>query len=119
MPEWKEQAENVYVTFKPAAWFEQQPVGPRPQVESQLESQLESRLDSLPGRVLRILSKGPIGKTVLAQRLGQKQPSGQLHATIRKLLADGFIGPTLPDKPQSRSQRYRLEEKGREWASTH
>lgn len=26
--EWKEQADNVYVTFKPAASFEQQPAGP-------------------------------------------------------------------------------------------
>jgi ATP-dependent DNA helicase RecG len=119
VPEWKEQADNVYVTFKPAASFEQQPVGPKLQLESQLESQLKSQLESLPGRVLRILSKGPLGKTLLAERLGQKQPSGQLHAAIRKLLADGFIEPTLPDKPQSRLQRYRLEEKGREWVRIH
>ena len=111
LPVWHEQADNVYVTFKPAAWFDQ--TNPLPQ------AQPESQLESLPGRVLRILNNGPHGKTLLAEQLGQKQPSGQLHTAIRKLLADGFIEPTLPGKPQSRLQRYRLTEKGRDWVRAH
>lgn len=77
-----------------------------------LESQLESQLESLSGRVLRILGNGPQGKAALAAQLGQKQASGQLHVTVRHLMGDGLIEPTVPSKPQSRLQRYRLTAKG-------
>jgi ATP-dependent DNA helicase RecG len=46
--------------------------------------------------------------------LGQREVSGQLNKVIRQLLADGIIEQTNPEKPQSRWQRYRLTEKGRE-----
>jgi DNA-binding PadR family transcriptional regulator len=47
--------------------------------------------------------------------LGQKQASGQLHIAVRRLLADELIKMTIPDKPKSRLQRYRLTDKGRAW----
>ena len=120
-PEWKEQADNVYVTFKPAAWFDQTTPTAQVQPETKPESsqssarvQPESQREPLPDRLVQILREGAFSKATLAERLGQRVVSGQLNKVIRRLLADGIIEQTNPEKPQSRWQRYRLTEKGRE-----
>lgn len=117
-PQWEEQSTgDIVVTFRPvpeaAAAKPKSPTTKSREVESRLESQLKSQLESLPRRVLGTLAAGPLGKAALAAGLGQKQVSGQLHAVVRDLLSAGWIEPTIPDKPNSRLQRYRLTEKGR------
>ena len=59
------------------------------------------------------LVRGPLSKAELSDRLGQKQASGQLHEVVRRLVADRLIEYTVPDKPRSRLQKYRLTEIGR------
>ena len=76
---------------------------------SQLESQLESKLAA---KVIRLLRAQASGKAALAQALGHRSVSGELHKQIQRLQALGLIAMTLPDKPQSRLQRYRLTERG-------
>jgi ATP-dependent DNA helicase RecG len=44
--------------------------------------------------------------------LGHKEISGQLNKVIRLLLAEQTVELTIPDKPNSRLQKYRLTEKG-------
>ena len=85
------------------------------QLESeQLESeQPTSQLESLRTRVLGSLVGGPLSKAELSDRLGQKQASGQLHEVVRRLVADRLIEFTVPDKPASRLQKYRLTETGK------
>jgi ATP-dependent DNA helicase RecG len=58
------------------------------------------------------LSGGPLAKSELSARLGQKEVSGRLNQLIRVLLADQTIELTIPDKPNSRLQKYRLTGKG-------
>lgn len=75
-------------------------------------SELESRLGSeLESRVLAALKDAPLGKSATA--LGQRQPSGPLHVTIRRLVEKGALALTLPDKPSSRLQKYRLTPAGK------
>jgi ATP-dependent DNA helicase RecG len=64
-------------------------------------------------RVLRQLVLNPTGKAQLSEAMGQKAISGQLNKVIRVLVADQTIEPTIPEKPTSRLQKYRLTEKGR------
>ena len=54
-----------------------------------------------------------MSKSELSGKLGQKEVSGQLNKIVRELLADQMIEKTIPDKPTSRLQKYRLTDKGR------
>jgi ATP-dependent DNA helicase RecG len=51
----------------------------------------------------------------MAKRLGKAKPSRYLNDLVRKMAANGLIEFTIPDKPTSRLQKYRLTHKGRTW----
>ena len=78
---------------------------------------IEVQPESLPGdlrsKVLNLLTGGPLSRSELSKKLGQKKTSGQLYNVLRGLLDDQMIEYTLPDKPRSRRQQYRLADKGR------
>ena len=67
----------------------------------------------LVSRVLATLGTAPLGKAAIASTLGQRQPSGPLHTTIRRLVDEGALELTIPDKPNSRLQKYRLTPAGK------
>jgi ATP-dependent DNA helicase RecG len=79
-----------------------------PQLESQLGSQLGSRPESLDQRVLAALQGGPLSRTELARALGLRGVSGQLNVVLKRLLAEGSVAYTVPEKPASRLQKYRF-----------
>jgi ATP-dependent DNA helicase RecG len=88
--------------------------------ESQPESQPESstspvpvQFQSLEDRILVLLRKGALPVSIVSKRLGQKRVSGQLKVVLKTLLSNSLIEFTIPDKPNSRLQKYRLTEKGR------
>ena len=84
-----------------------------PAVVPPSESRLESRLESkLAAKVVLLLREQESGKAGLAQGLGHRSVSGELHKQIGRLLEQGLITMTLPEKPQSRLQRYRLTPQG-------
>ncbi|PKL62800.1 MAG: ATP-dependent DNA helicase [Methanomicrobiales archaeon HGW-Methanomicrobiales-2] len=64
-------------------------------------------------RVLWLLAVAPRSKAELSRGLGQKEISGQLNKIVRQLLTNLMIEYTIPEKPGSRYQKYRLTEKGR------
>lgn len=72
------------------------------------ESQPESQPESLAARVLLLLKVGSLSKSELAAKLGQKNVSGQLNKVVRQLVQEKMIEYTIPDKPNSRLQRYCL-----------
>lgn len=86
---------------------------PGGQLESRLESQLESRLESaLAAKVMLAIRPQPLGKAAIAPILGHKTVSGELHKQIKRMVDGGLIEPTIPEKPSSRLQKYRLTAKG-------
>ena len=88
---------------------------PAPEVTLQVAGQPESQPESLAMRVLRLMASKPLAKAEISSGLGQKVISGHLNQLIRLMLADQSIEMTIPEKPRSRLQRYRLTDKGRAW----
>jgi ATP-dependent DNA helicase RecG len=76
----------------------------RPGEPRGLESIIHKSLTSLRSRVL--------ARSELAAALGHKSISSRLNLRIRQMLDSGLIEYTLPDKPNSRLQKYRLTPKG-------
>ena len=86
---------------------------PELQPESRLEVILGTQLKSkLAARVLLLLHNEFYGKSELAALLGHKSISGELKKQITRLLDLNLIEMTIPEKPNSRLQKYRLTEKG-------
>ena len=70
---------------------------------------------SWPSRVFDAISSlNEASTSDLATALALDNSSGSLKRALRILLADGIIEYTIPQKPRSRLQKYRLTEKGRQ-----
>ena len=87
-----------------------------PGAKSQHQSQYQSDRQPLSTRVCLFLAQTTEASiSDISEHLGQKRVSGQLKVVLNDLTTEAIIGYTMPDKPQSRLQRYRLTAKGKEW----
>ena len=66
------------------------------------------------GRIFLILKNGPLGRPNIAKAIGVTRMARSLKMALDTLMVDGLIEYTIPDKPRSRLQKYRLTEKGRQ-----
>jgi len=74
--------------------------------QSQDNEQQKSNID----KIHLALSSGPLSKAEIAQSIGQEKVTGYLNRMVRELLSKGLIEYTIPEKPNSRMQKYRLKE---------
>ena len=96
-PIWEVRTQSVVTSFLPSSFFS---TGKRP----------ESRPESLEAAVLNLLKDGPLSKGEISQALGHKYISGGLKKILISLLKQKRIAYTIPTKPNSRLQKYKLHE---------
>lgn len=78
--------------------------------------------DQVTVEVMRLLlaaAQGEHTRSALQYTLGLKHTPHFRKAYLLPALEGGLIEMTLPDKPNSRSQRYRLTALGQRWLETH
>ena len=71
------------------------------------QSRIRGPSQGLDSALLNELCDGPLSRSEIAQRLGHKRISGVVNRLIRRLMISGRIVRTLPEKPNSRLQKYR------------
>ena len=60
-----------------------------------------------------------MGREALQSALGLSDRKSFRERYLKPALTDGLIEMTIPDKPNSRLQKYRLTDKGRQWLAQH
>lgn len=70
---------------------------------------------SLVGLVVLQAFSGEMSREALQSTLGLQDRKSFRERYLRPALADDLIETTIPDKPNSRLQKYRLTDKGRRW----
>jgi len=83
--------------------------------ESGVESGAESGVESV---VMTLIDK-PLSMSEISVKIGRKHVTGALKRLIQGLLSKRLIERTIPDKPNSRLQKYKLTKKGTEYLRKH
>jgi len=75
------------------------------------ESEAQSKAQS--GAILQALGNRPLSANELTEILGLRSKTGAFKRTIKELMDRKFIEYTIPAKPNSRLQKYRLTDAGK------
>lgn len=81
-----------------------------PQVSPQVTPQVGDLLAAI---------QGEMGRAALQAILDLSDRKSFRERYLKPALADGLIEMTIPDKPNSRLQKYRLTDKGRKWLASN
>lgn len=69
-------------------------------------------LSDIMRSVLKSLAHSPLSRKEIFAAIGMNGDTRAFRRIVEPLLAEGYIAMTVPDKPNSKSQKYRLTEKG-------
>lgn len=89
-------------------------------VEASVEAPVEApvELSQTEAKILSALADQPLSTKELLKTLGYTQKTGNYKQSIERLLKQELVAYTLPEKPNSRLQKYRLTPKGQRASQT-
>jgi ATP-dependent DNA helicase RecG len=64
-------------------------------------------------QVMELLKNAELSKSEIARALGKEKPTRYLNDLMKKLLKNGQLVYTIPEKPNSRLQKYRITDQGK------
>lgn len=105
-----------FIEFTLSALYETILVQERHQVEHQVKHQVELDVDlsSTQEEVLRSFGSASLSRKDIFAALGLRGDSRSFRRHVEPLLVGGLVEMTIPNKPTSRLQKYRLTEQGRQ-----
>jgi ATP-dependent DNA helicase RecG len=68
----------------------------------------ESGSESVRDRILNALRKNALSRSEIAAIIGHKSITGAVRRALNQLMDSGVVEYTIPEKPQSRLQKYRI-----------
>ena len=83
------------------------------ELRPELEAQSEAQSGAQSGPILQALCERSLSANELTEILGLRSKTGAFKRTIKDLLDKKFIEYTIPEKPNSRLQKYRLTDAGK------
>ena len=79
------------------------------------KSGVESGVESgMAMQILSSLNRASLSKSEIAKVLDKTKPTRYLNDLMARLLHEGYVEYTIPEKPNSRLQKYRLTRKGKQ-----
>ncbi len=110
-PELQPEFEKLQPEFK--AWIDSWLEEEQQELQQEFnDGQPELQPESLYSEIVLRLAENNLSKQGLADALGHKSISGQLKVVINQLIEDQLIEWTIPEKPKSSKQKYKLTKKG-------
>ena len=108
LPAWHEQAGSVYVNFLPAVL----PDIPEITGDVGVHVGVHDQFSGMPIKILDCCQR-PSSTPDILKVLGYKTRTRNFRKALDNLIEKQLIEMTIPNKPRSKNQRYRLTEKGK------
>lgn len=116
-PEFRQDgASFIQTLWRPTPEASPQVTGQAGAQEAQAGAQeAQAELSPTDRSLLKACSEGPLLGLDLLKAAGYTERTGNFKRSLDKLLTERLLEMTLPDKPTSPRQKYRLTAKGRAW----
>lgn len=87
--------------------------------QAEAHDEAQGPMNDVEQKLLELCSREPKTTNELLQGLGYEIRTGNFKRALTRMQDTGCLVMTLPDKPRSGNQRYRLTDAGRRWLSQH
>lgn len=105
----------VRLSAHPKAGKVSEQVTPQVEAHDKAHDEAYEQMTDVENAVLDVCSKKPQATNDLLRALGYRTRTGNFKRAINHLLEIGYLKMTIPDKPRSKNQKYRLTQKGQDF----